>query len=258
MTHYTSLAFEDDDFKSYLENEILIVNIKSNAFEIVTDLSESAYLFDVLDLAEKSHDVKAVFIYNSPGCFGDEEYELFLRKILKIDDRKTGDNFAEIADPSRRLRQINILNHFIYQAISFKKLLIMGLQGCAVTPFIGACLAADLRFATENVQFSFAHLKYGLHPAGALPYLLPKYIGLSKSKYLLYHGGRINVQEALDMGLINNIFNQDNFLESCLMEIKDIVKYDSEVLTITKKLFHTDPEELQKYFEYETQKTILR
>jgi enoyl-CoA hydratase/carnithine racemase len=258
MKHYISLKFEDDDFKSYLENEILVVYIKNNAFEIATDLSESAYLFEILDLAEKSTEVKAVFIYNSPGCFGDEEYEVFLKKIFRVNGDSPAKNFGEIEDQSRRIRQINILNHFIYQSVNFKKLLIMGLQGCVVTPFIGACLAADLRFATNDMQFSFAHLKYGLHPTGALPFLLPKYIGLSKSKYCLYHGGTINAREALDLNLVNKVFTPETFLESSIAEISDIIKYDSEILSITKKLFHINPEELQKYFEYETQKTVLK
>jgi len=258
MKRLTSFIFEDEDIKSYLENEILIVNIKKNAFEIGTDLAESAYLFEILDMAEKSPEVKAVFTYNNPGTFGDDEYEIFLKKIFKIENGNANKNFGDIEDQSLRIRQINILNHFINHSVNFKKILVMGLQGGVVTPFIGASLAADLRFASKDMQFSFAHLKYGLHPTGALPFLLPKHIGLSKSKYLLFRGGKINAQEALNMNLVNKVFDQENFLESSLNEIQDLIKHDNEILIITKKLFHINPEELQKYFEYETQRTVLK
>lgn len=258
MQHLTSLNFEDEDIKSYLQDEVLIINIKNNAFEVVTDLSESAYLFDVLDLAEESEEVKAVFIYNSPGRFGDEEYDIFLKKVFKVNEGNHNKSLGNIEDQSLRIRQINILNHFIARAGSFKKILVLGLQGSVVTPFFGASLAADLRFGSDDMAFSLAHLKYGLHPTGALPFLLPKHVGLGKAKYLLYHGGKIDAKEAQNLNLVNKIFKKETFLESSLKEISSLVKHDTEILTITKKLFHTDSEELQHYFEFETQKTVLK
>lgn len=257
MKTLDSFNFEDDDLKSYLYNNILIINIKRNAFEIVTDLSESAYLFEVLDIAEKSEEVKVVFVYNNPGCFGDEEYEIFLRKLFKIELQEDA-HFGHVEDQSLRIRQINILNHFISRSVSFKKLLIIGLQGSVVTPFFGASLAADLRFGTDDMAFSLAHLKYGLHPTGALPLLLPKHVGLSKAKYLLYRGGRVSASEALQLNVVNKLFPKNKFLESAITEIEEILQNDVTILNITKKLFHTNDEELLNYFEFETQRTVLK
>ena len=134
----------------------------------------------------------------------------------------------------------------------------MGLQGSVVTPFFGASLAADLLFATEDMQFTLAHLKYGLHPTGALPYLLPKYIGVNKAKYYLYRGGHISSNEALSLGLINKVYSSNSFLNNCLSEIRSIITNDVEVLKITKKLININADEIIKYFEYESKNTVLR
>jgi enoyl-CoA hydratase/carnithine racemase len=254
----TGLEFEDDDIKSFMREDVFVINIKQNAFEVGTDLSESAYVFELLEMAEKSAQAKIVFLYNSPGCFGEEAYDTFLRKIFKTEDNNSIHSINKIEDHTLRIRQVNILNHFIAMACSYKKILVMGLQGSVVTPFFGASLAADLRFASDDMEFSLAHLNYGLHPTGALPFLLPKHIGLSKSKDLLYRGGKISAREALSLNIVNKIFPKEKFFDLALQEISQIIKHDNSILCITKKLFHVKEDELMEYFEFETQKTVLK
>lgn len=251
MKKLTTFTFEDEDLKSYREEEFLIIEIKQNAFEIVTDLSESSHLFDLLTLTENAPDMKGILLINHPGCFGEAEYEAYLKRILKINAGETMDWQAAHEGRSIRKRQINILNQYILNSLRAQKLIIVGLQGEVVTPFMGGSLAADIRFASEDMSFSLAHLTFGLHPSGALPYLLPRYLGISRAKDLLFRGGRISAQKALDLGLINQIFSAGNFLEACLAELKKLQRLDLRVIKITKQLMNIYSEELARYFEFE-------
>jgi enoyl-CoA hydratase/carnithine racemase len=258
MNKLQSLNFEDEDLHAFVQQNILIIHIKKNAFEIVTDLSESDHLFALLDLAEKKTEIRAIFIYNTSGVFDDLAYDSFLRKIFNLQKESDETNFANISDQSARKRQINILNHFISYALNYKKILTIGLQGGVVTPFFGASLACDLRFVTPDMKYSLAHLKYGLHPTGALPFLLPQFIGYNSARYYLYKGGTISAEQALKIDLVSKILPSESFVEQCLSTLKTITRYDTEVMTITKKLLNTRADDLQKYFEFEAKNTVVR
>ena len=251
MKKLTTFTFEDEDLKSYREEEFLIIEIKQNAFQIVTDLSGSSHLFDLLDLTENHSDMKGVLLVNHPGCFGEAKYEDYLKKILRINAGEKMDLLAAHESQSIRKRQINILNQFILNSLRMQKLVIVGLQGDVVTPFMGGSLAADIRFGSQDMSFSLAHLTFGLHPSGALPYLLPRYLGISRAKDLLLRGGKIPAEGAMKLGLINQILPAENFLEACITEVKKMQRIDLRLIKITKQLMNIYSEELARYFEYE-------
>lgn len=252
MKKLTTYHFEHEDLKSYPEEEFLIIYLKQNAFEIVTDLSESSHLFGLLTRVENDEKMKGVFIYNQPGCYSEQEYEAYLKRILKIKESEEMHLAAAHNSQSIRKRQINILNQFILNAIKMQKIVIIGLQGCVVTPFFGASLAGDLRFVSDDMRFSLAHLSFGLHPTGALPYLLPRYVGINRAKDFLFRGGSISAEQAQKLGIINQVFPRATFLESCLAELKKLQRIDHHLIKITKQLMNIYAEELERYFEFES------
>ena len=146
---------------------------------------------------------KLLLLINERCCFSEKEYSEF---INSISGKGIGSGKEKI-----RLRQINILNRFIMEMMNFKKLVISCLSGNIVTPFFGASLSADFRFASEDMVFSLSHLKLKVHPSGALPYFLPKYVGFSKANELLFSDREISAKEALKLGLVNKILITDNF-----------------------------------------------
>jgi 2-(1,2-epoxy-1,2-dihydrophenyl)acetyl-CoA isomerase len=196
--------------------------------------------------------MKGIFIYNHPDCYSEEEYKAYLKRILKIKESEESDLSAAHSSQSIRKRQINILNQFILNAVKMQKLVVIGLQGCVVTPFFGASLGGDLRFASENMYFSLAHLTFGLHPTGALPYLLPRFTGINRAKDFLFRGGNISAEQALKLGLINQIFPQATFWEDCREELKKLQRIDPHLIKITKQLMNIYADELERYFEFES------
>ena len=156
-----------------------------------------------------------------------------------------------------RLRQINILNHFILEITKLSKIVVMGLQGCVVTPFFGLSLAADLRLVSDNFMVLFSHIKYGLHPSGALPYFLPKYIGLNHTQELLYMGGSISAKKARELGLINQIFPEKDFHHLCLDAIEILSNRHPNLIRSTKQLLNINITDLEKYFEHESKFVLV-
>ena len=253
MNDHKSFEYEDEDFKSYLKENIGIIKIKKNVFEIVTDISESSELFSVLDHAVQDSTIESLLIINEPACLSEEEYDQYLSKILSHEVDETQEKkVTDIGASILRARQINILNHFIVTMFEFKKPTAVGLCGSVVTPFFGISLAHDFRFAAENMVFSLSHLKYGLHPSGALPFFLPKFIGLAKAPDILMKGGTINAEEALRLNLINEIFPVIDFEDQCIREFRKICEKKSSVLSWTKRLLNNYGDDLKNYIDWES------
>jgi 2-(1,2-epoxy-1,2-dihydrophenyl)acetyl-CoA isomerase len=140
----------------------------------------------------------------------------------------------------------------ITQLVEFKKISVMGHMQNVVTPFFGAGLAADFRFASDDMSYSLSHLKYGVHPGGALPFFLPQYVGRNKATEILLRGDKISAQEAKEMGLITEIFPAVDFEKRCLEEIHELCKLDQRVIYTTKLLLNYTRHQLQDYFDVES------
>ena len=72
---------------------------------------------------------------------------------------------------------------------------------------IGAhvAFACDLVVAAEGVRFIEVFARRGLVPDGGGAYLLPRTIGLQKTKELLFFGDDLPAEEALRLGLVNKV-----------------------------------------------------
>lgn len=81
---------------------------------------------------------------------------------------------------------------------------------CSVRGFAaGAALSfvagADLTIASDNARFLLAHVGIGLCPDAGTTYHLPRAIGIKRAKQMAFFGDRIDAQEALRIGLVNDV-----------------------------------------------------
>ncbi|MGD2085450.1 MAG: enoyl-CoA hydratase/isomerase family protein [Candidatus Aminicenantes bacterium] len=253
MSMRDEFNFKSNELHSYLKEDIAVIKIKCNVFDTLTDLAESGKMIFLIQLAERIPDVKALLVTNEPGCMDEERYDQFLQRILERGiDPYAPEETKGIVQKIDRVREINILNRAITHLVEFKKISIMGLQGNIVTPFFGTSLAVDFRYAAEDMSFSLAHLKYGLHPSGALPFFLPRYVSHSKAIEILFKCEKLTAQEALDLGLVNSILPAADFENRCLEEIEKICHLDTRVIHATKLLANFSRIELRNYFDIES------
>ena len=252
MKEPVKLEFENNEFKCHLDEAIAIIKVKCNAFYSLTDLDVSRRILQWFDLVAEEENVKAVLLLNEKGCYGNTAYEVFLSSITGKDPSQGEHNIFSPQERSQiRTREVNVLNSFIMACVNYKRFVVSGLNGTIVTPFFGASLGSNFRFISENSVLSLNHAKYGLHPGGALPFFLPKYIGFGRASEYVFNGGEISAKEALEMGLVNKIFPEENFDETCINETKILCDYDRRYIRWTKDLLTPFKGELVDYLHKE-------
>jgi methylglutaconyl-CoA hydratase len=101
----------------------------------------------------------------------------------------------------------------------------------------GLMCACDIAIAMDNTRFSFPELRIGLVPSTILPYVLQR-INPHKAKLLMYTGKIIDGPEALETGLIDDIY-PDHEIERNLRELMDkIIRSGPEAITECKWLIN--------------------
>jgi 2-(1,2-epoxy-1,2-dihydrophenyl)acetyl-CoA isomerase len=122
-----------------------------------------------------------------------------------------------------------------WHVASFAKPLIGAINGLA---YGGAALLSstlDLRIGCERTQFRFLAASYGrVNSTWSLPLL----VGLPKAKELLYTGRVVAAEEALRIGLLNQIVPAARLIETAIETAQMIAKNDARMVQGIKRLLH--------------------
>jgi len=82
---------------------------------------------------------------------------------------------------------------------------IAAVNGHAHGAGLSLALACDVIFAADNAVMSCAFTKLGLVPDCGALYLLPRRVGLSHAKDLVFSGRRFDAAQALAMGAVDEV-----------------------------------------------------
>jgi enoyl-CoA hydratase/carnithine racemase len=93
------------------------------------------------------------------------------------------------------------------------KPLIAAIQGPVVGLGLVIALYCDLRFASDAARFGTAFARRGLIAEYGMAWMLPRLVGHANALDLLFSARMIDAAEALRMGLVNQVFPQDVFLD---------------------------------------------
>lgn len=119
------------------------------------------------------------------------------------------------------------------------KPVIAAINGPAVGLGLVVALYCDIRFASETARFSTAFSRRGLIAEHGISWLLPRIVGMPNAMDLLFSARMINAKEALDMGLINKVFLENDLMENTMAYAKMLTEEVSpRSLKVIKKQFY--------------------
>jgi enoyl-CoA hydratase/carnithine racemase len=97
---------------------------------------------------------------------------------------------------------------------------IAAVRGYAFGAGMQLALACDLRVAARGTRFGMLEAKYGLMPDLTGTQFLPRVVGPSKAKELIFTAGQVDADEAWRIGLVNRVV-QDEELESTVTALAE-------------------------------------
>src|SRR5580658_8108332 len=91
------------------------------------------------------------------------------------------------------------------------KPVVAAVNGAAAGIGLSLALACDLVIAAESAYFLLAFVNIGLVPDGGSSLLVPSRIGFARAAELAMLGERLGAQQALEWGLINRVWPDEEF-----------------------------------------------
>ena len=122
---------------------------------------------------------------------------------------------------------------------NIQKPVIGALNGTTCGAGAAIALACDMRIASESAKCAFLFTKVGLSGAdmGAC-FLLPRVVGLTKATELLMLGDFVSAQEALKIGLYNEVVAPDRLMARANEVAQKLSKGPAFGIAITKELLN--------------------
>jgi len=157
----------------------------------------------------------------------------------------TGEGKAFIAGAD--IKQMNEMNpseakkfaemgHKLLMKIEKSRLpFIAAINGYALGGGCEVLMACDIAIACASAKIGQPEINLGIHPGFGGTQRLPRIVGRSTAKYLLFTGEIIKADKALEMGLVDEVVEADKLIERCLEIAKTISSKGPVAVSLCKQ-----------------------
>jgi enoyl-CoA hydratase len=191
----------------YKENHvatILLKNQPANALSssVLKELSEA------LEVLENDDEAKVVVIRGEGRFFSAGA------DIKEFTTVNSGEQFSELGGFGRELFD---------KVETFHKPIIAAIHGAALGGGLELAMACHIRFVTTGAKLGLPELTLGLIPGFAGTQRLPRLIGVPKATEMLLSSEPITGGEAVELGLANKAFTEEELIEQTYLFAQKVV-----------------------------------
>ena len=169
----------------------LTLNRPARSNAITQDLL--VHLYNYIEMASEDEEIRVLIITGQGKSFCSGIDLAVLEKDNIFDPRNDGLDFPDII-------------------AACKKPVIGAVNGPAITGGLELALNLDFLIASENAFFADTHARVGIHPGWGMSQLLQQAIGVRMAKQVSLTCQPIMAEQALRLGLVNEVVPQDELL----------------------------------------------
>lgn len=126
-----------------------------------------------------------------------------------------GADIAEMRDlDAKGGEEFGLLGNRVFRRLeNLDKPVIAAISGFALGGGCELAMSCDIRIASEKARFAQPETGLGITPGFGGTQRLPRIVGESKAKELIYTGAMVNAEEALRIGLVNKVVPLESLME---------------------------------------------
>jgi enoyl-CoA hydratase/carnithine racemase len=177
----------------------LTLNRPDNRNALTEDMSNA--IIDAVDRAEDDEDVRCLVVTGTEGTFcagGD---------VNSMMEMMSG--AAELHEAVERIQHNT--HRAIMRVAQFHLPTVAKVDGVAYGAGANLAIATDVPVASTDASISFGFRQVGLAVDSGTSYLLPRIVGESKAKELVFTGELLSAEEAGEEGIFNHVYDADEF-----------------------------------------------
>lgn len=161
----------------------------------------------VLDEVEDNSEVRVILIHGEGRFFSAGA------DIKEFTTIESGEDFSNLATYGQNLFE---------RMEKFPKPIIAAIHGAALGGGLELAMSCHFRLVAENAKLGLPELQLGLIPGFAGTQRLPRYVGTARAAEMLFTSDPITGLEAVQYGLANHAFPEEQLLENAYKMAKKI------------------------------------
>lgn len=189
MSEFESISFE-------VEEGLATLTLRRPERRNAIDMVMRGELQVAVERLVRDSSIRACVVTGSGGSFcagGD---------IAAMRDRR-----PDLEDARERMRQAGQVALALH---TLDKPLVAAVDGPAYGAGFGLALAADFVLVTARARFCASFARIGLVPDFAIHHALPRRVGLSMAKELVFSAREVGAEEAVSLGIASRIVDDDD------------------------------------------------
>lgn len=217
------MTYETDWVQSYVQNGILTITL--NRADKQNALTHAMYMkmVDIMQSADASDLVKLILLQGEGPNF------------------TAGNDIADFLATDKPIEEVGAVV-WLNCLAQLTKPVIAKVRGNSVGVGTTCLLHCDLVYSDTTTKFSMPFTQLGLCPEAGVSLLLPKLIGHQRASELLLLGKRFYANDALEMGLVNQVAEPEALDELVSEVAGQLAALPQESVRLTKQLLKAEPE----------------
>jgi enoyl-CoA hydratase/carnithine racemase len=184
-------------------------------------------LMDTLDAVSRDDSVRALVLTGAGKGFCAGGDIAGMKRRMEAPEGERGFNGWK---RQRRVHiQVSLLHHM-------PKPTIAAVNGAAAGLGADMALSCDFVIASTAASFAWSYIKRGLVPDGGGMYFLPRRIGLSRAKELVFTGRKVDAEEALKLGIADRLAKPENLLAEAHAWAVELTQGSATALALSKSI----------------------
>ena len=127
-----------------------------------------------------------------------------------------GAEISEFEDSTKALELGRLFHRTLGAIAMIPRVTIAAVNGYALGGGCELALACDFRVAGQRSKFGQPEILLGIIPGGGGTQRLARLVGVSKAKDLILSGRQVAAEEALEIGLVDKVVQDDTVLRSAI------------------------------------------
>jgi len=95
-------------------------------------------------------------------------------------------------------------------------------------------ISCDIIIAADDVRLGQTEVRVGLIPGGGGTQVLPRIVGEKKAKELIFTGAMITAQEAMDLGIVNQVVPREQLREATQKMVDSLLRNSPAIIGLAK------------------------
>ena len=227
MSEYTDLLYEIDSHVA-----TITLNRPDRLNAISGPMLES--LSQAMRDADRDRDVRVIVITGAGRgfCAG-----------LDLKDLMAGTGIGSNGADSLANARFDLANSPPIVLHTTDKPVICAINGPAAGYGMDLALGCDIRIASSEAKLAAVFTKRGILPESGGAWLLPRLIGWAKAAEIAFAGRTLSAQEALDVGLVNQVVDPDELISTTRELASEIGANAPLAVQATKRMMRLGLEE---------------